>query len=89
MPFLIPLWAFFTSKIGMYVLFAVAALGAVWWFIAHEQNIGWRKALTHIETNDKKAGEQADEGAIDVDRCYDAGGVWISSTGKCKFGKRP
>ena len=54
MPFLIPLWAFFTSKIGMYVLFAVAALGAVWWFIAHEQNIGWRKALTKVDQQNER-----------------------------------
>lgn len=81
------IWLF--GPVGRYFALAGLASLAAYFLFTYIEDRGADRALTKVETNDKKAGDKADASANTVDRCFNAGGVWIIGTGKCDFTKRP
>lgn len=47
--------AFMVGPIGRPILYAIVALGALGWFVAHEQHVGAVKAVKKIEKQNKEA----------------------------------
>lgn len=64
---------------------AVIAAFAAFGYITHQlKKAGYDKAMGEVQEQTNKAGDAAIEGARDVDACFDAGGVWIRSAGRCE-----
>ena len=72
------------AKLVIYGVVALTLSGGVTWFYFHIEDIGWRKALTKVETNDKGKADEAVRAASTVHDCFNRGGVWIVQTGKCE-----
>jgi hypothetical protein len=76
--------------LGKYALYAIGAAVAVslatgfYFHWRHEQRmVGWNNALAAVAAQNARAREAAEEVTGDVNQCFDAGGSWDVSTGKC------
>lgn len=87
-PYTKPLFsAFLKTSIGRALLAAVAIVACALWIAAYYQNVGYdrgvQKTQERIEQQNTTAIRRANEAARTVDDCYDRGGKWDQSTGRC------
>ena len=62
----------------------VAAIGGgITYWVVHERNIGWNKAVDAIAAKDRKGIDAARKSISDVDACAARGGTWDTVGGVC------
>lgn len=85
---MIALLALIPGRAWLYAGIVVAVVAAGIIVRQHYINAGWDSALESVKKQDGTAREAASKAQMDVDRCYDAGGVWSTITGSCTVGAK-
>jgi hypothetical protein len=80
---MIAAFTFLVGPIGRILALAAAILAGLTYFVVHERNIGAAKIETQIQTQNTGASNAADKAERRVTDCFDAGGVWRDTAGKC------
>lgn len=74
-------------------IYGAAALAVIAGLVAlrqHYVNAGWDHALEAVKQQNATAKDAASKAQLTVDRCYEAGGLWSTITGKCSLeGAKP
>ena len=78
------------GKIGASLIGGAAAiaiiLGGFLYIKNHYTREGYTKAITEMAARDGKAIKKGDEIEKQIGLCFDRGGEWNTSTGKCEGG---
>jgi hypothetical protein len=80
--------------IPWYVWAAVgtAVVGAFWGFVASRERSAYIRGQDQLQQaivkRDRNAAEKAQEARNALDQCYDTGGTWDQTTGKCIEAKK-
>lgn len=71
-----------SSTLRIIIIFAIvtAIIGGATWLY----NAGSAGTLNSIEKQNNEAGNASDRARSSFDKCFDAGGVFDSSSGKCR-----
>ena len=75
-------------RLIIYAALAVSALAFVGTWTVHQRNVGYRHAITDVRAANQKATGQADQGSQDVNACFERGGDWDRTNGRCAEGGR-
>ena len=74
---------FSTIKLVAMGVGLLALVGAWYGVKRHYENIGYEKALSHVESANKGAIDARDKAVLPVKECYDAGRDWDVVRGVC------
>lgn len=75
-------------RLIVYAALAASVVGFVATWTVKQRNIGYQHAITDVRAANQKATGQADQGSQDVNACFERGGDWDRTNGRCAEGGR-
>lgn len=81
--------AFLMPKLIEYAIILVMVSGLCTYLVVHYENIGYNRAITEVNTANKRASDAAAQARFNVEDCNNSGGTWDVTSGVCNLQPSP